>query len=210
MILTEHGCGTDALKLARTMFETAVNIHVLDGHPETLQDYLDFEWIKKKKHNDYMMKFAPAQARAVDQGTLDEIDAKYARVSPRFTGRDGKVRSRWHRSDHKEVARSVGGEIIYGGLYPFVSSLTHMDILGLRIASFPSGIEDVPSVSNLMLGLHIATLSYAMALIAANEILKGGAEEGIRIAFERFKASASVAQALSVWTELGKSGAVPG
>jgi hypothetical protein len=36
LILVEHGCGTDALKIARTMFETAVNIHYLHNNPETL------------------------------------------------------------------------------------------------------------------------------------------------------------------------------
>jgi hypothetical protein len=206
LILVEHGCGTDALKLARTMFETAVNIHYLHSHPETLQDYLDFQWIKKKKHHDYLLKFAPAQAQRVDQVTLSELNVEYARVSPRFTGPKGKVRSQWHKSDHREIARNVGGEIMYGGLYPFVSSLTHMDILGLIIASGPNGeVEAVPSATNLVLGLQIGMVSFAMALIAANQILKAGAEAGIQAAFQKFKESASVAQAVNLWAELGKT-----
>jgi hypothetical protein len=206
LILVEHGGGTDALKIARTMFETAVNIHYLHSHPETLQDYVDFQWIKKKKHHDYLLKFAPAQAQRVDQATLSELNAEFARASPRFMGPKGRVRSQWHKSDHREIARNVGGEIIYGGVYPFVSSLTHMDILGLIIASGPNGeVEAVPSGSNLVLGLQIGMVSYAMALIAANEILKGGAEDAIQAAFQRFKESASVTQALNLWAKLGKN-----
>jgi hypothetical protein len=167
---------------------------------------LDFQWIKKKKHHDYLLKFAPAQAQRVDQVTLSELNAEYARVSQRFTGPRGKVRSQWHKSDHREIARSVGGEIMYGGLYPFVSSLTHMDILGLIIACGPNGeVEAVPSVSNLVLGLQIGMVSLAMALIAANEILKAGAEDAIQAAFQKFKESASVTQAVNLWAELGKT-----
>lgn len=199
LILVEHGCGTDALKIARTMFETAVNIHYFHSHPEAIQNYVDFEWIKKKKHHDYLLKFAPAQAQRMDDASLSELTAEYARASPRFTGPKGKVRSQWHKSDYREVARSVGGEIIYGGVYPFVSSLMHMDILGLIIARGPSGeVGVVPSDSNLTLGLHIAVLSYAMALIASNEILKANGEDRIQSAFERFKESSTVRNAVAV------------
>jgi hypothetical protein len=206
LILVEHGCGTDALKIARTMFETAVNIHYLHSHPETLEDYVDFQWIKRKKHHDYMLKFAPAQALRVDQATLSELNAEFARVSPRFMGPKGRVRSQWHKSDHREIARNVGGEIIYGSVYPFVSSLTHMDILGLIIAGWPNGeVEATPSVSNLVLGLQISVLSHALALIAANEILKADVEEAIKSALGKFKESASVAHAVNLWAELGKT-----
>lgn len=205
LILVEHGCGTDALKIARTMFETAVNIHYLHSHPEAIQDYVDFQWIKKKKHHDYLLKFAPAQAQRMDDASLSELTAEYARVSPRFTGPKSKVRSTWHKSDHRQVARSVGGEIIYGGVYPFISSLLHMDILGLIMSGGPSGeVEVVPSISNLELGIQIAVLSYAMALTASNEILKANGEDKIQSAFENFRNSCAVSQTLDIWNELAK------
>jgi hypothetical protein len=167
VILVEHGCGTDAFKIARTMFETAVNIHYLDSHPEAIQDYIDFQWIKKKRYHNELKKYAPAQAQRLDDASLNELNAEYARVSPRFTGPKRKIRSQWHKSDHREVARSVGAEIIYSGFYPFVSSLTHMDILGLIIARYPSGeVEAVPSLVHLESGLQNAVLTYAMALDA--------------------------------------------
>jgi hypothetical protein len=97
---------------------------------------------------------------------------------------------------------------MYRGLYPFVSSLTHMDILGLKIASQSKDeVEAVPSVANLVLGLQIGIVSYTMALIAANEILKAGAEEAIQSAFGKFRESASVAQTVNLWAELGKESA---
>ncbi len=205
LILVEHGCGTDALKIARTMFETAVNIHYLDSHPEAIQDYIDFQWIKKKRYHDELKKYAPAQAQRRDDASLNELNAEHARVSPRFTGPRGKIRGRWHKSDHREVARSVGAEIIYSGFYPFVSSLTHMDILGLIIARNRSGeVEAVPSGVNLTLGLQIAVLSYAMALDAANVVLKANAEVRIQSAFERFKESSSVSRVLDIWNDLAK------
>ncbi len=195
LTLVECGCGTDALKISRTMFEMAVNIHYLHSHPETLQDYLDFQWIKKKRHRDYLLNFAPTQAQRTDDASMTELTAEYARVSPRFTGRNGKIRSHWHKSNYQEVARSVGGEIIYGGVWPFVSSLIHMDVLGLIIARGPSGeVEAVPSDSNLTLGLQIGVLSYAMALFAADEILKANTEHRIQSAFGTFRQSFAVGQ----------------
>lgn len=192
LILVEHGCGTDALKLARTMFETAVNIHYLHSHPDSIQDYEDFLWIKRKKHHDYVMKFAPAQAQPMGDESLSELASEYARVQQRFTGPKGKVRNRWQGPDYREIARSVGGEIIYDGVYPSLSSLMHMDILGLTIAKAPSGdVEPVPSDVNLELGLQIAVWSYAMALSAADEVLTGNSRDRIQSAFNRFRGSSS-------------------
>jgi len=204
ILLVEHGSGTDALKLARTMFETAVNIHYLHSHPECLQDYVDFQWIKKKKHHEYLLKIAPGQASRVDNTSLNELNREYTRVRPRFIGPKDKVRNRWHKSDHRDIARQTGGEQMYGTLYPFVSSLTHMDILGLIIATGPSGdIEEVPSATNVELGLQIALLSYAMALSATNEILKAGCDVRIQAAFERLRDSSSVRNKVNLWTALG-------
>src|SRR5690348_15127658 len=83
VILVENGCGTDTLKLARTIFETAVNIHHLHEHPMEIDDYIDFQWIKKKKHHEYLQRIGPDQVKQVDAAALSELNSEYARVSPR-------------------------------------------------------------------------------------------------------------------------------
>ena len=205
LILTDHGCGTDALKIARTMFETAVNIHYIDSSPESIQDYLDFQWIEKKRHYGFLAEFAPAQAQQIDSSSVRELISESARVAPRFTGPKGKVRPRWRKLNLRDIARKVGGEFVFSGLYSNLSSLIHMDALGLTMAKSRAGVvEAVPSNSNLVLGLQAAVLSYAMALLAADHALRTNREDRIQSGFEKFKQSSSVRDAVSVWNELAQ------
>jgi hypothetical protein len=47
--------GTPSLKIARTMFESALILNYLDGHPELVRDFIDYQWVIQKKHNDYRL-----------------------------------------------------------------------------------------------------------------------------------------------------------
>jgi hypothetical protein len=188
MVLVSNGCATDALKIARTMFETAVTVHYLDSHPEIVQDYVDFLWVKRKKHHDYLLQFAPNEARRLNPASVREMEAQYQRVKGRFTDARGKVRNSWHKTDRREIARKIGGESMYGGMYPFTSSLTHMDILGLIAATGESGdVEIAPSKVNLTLALQMAVTNYAMALTAWDEIGNCGMSDRLQATFLSFK-----------------------
>ena len=204
VILVENGCGTDTLKLARTIFETAVNIHHLHEQPTEIDDYIDFQWIKKKKHYEYLQRIGPGQVKQVDGAALAELNSEYARVSPRFMGRNKKVRNRWHKPPHREIAAKVGGGVIYDGIYPLTSSLTHMDVLGLNAAIGQcSEVEAVPSATNVELGLQIAVLSYAMALSATSEVLKSDCATRLQGAFDKFRRSSAVQGKLALWSAMG-------
>jgi len=188
LILVSNGCGTDALKIGRTMFEAAVTVHYLDSHPNLVQDYIDFVWVKRKKHYDYLLRFAPSEAERLDPDTIRETEAEYERVKRRFMDAKGRVRNRWHKPDLREIARLIGGGLIYGGIYTFVSSLIHMDMLGI-ISGGSEDVELVPSEVNLVLALDMAVMSYAMALTAFDEIAKLGRAELVDAAFADFKSA---------------------
>ncbi len=51
---------------ARTMFESAVTVHYMDSHPELVQDYVDFLWVKRKLYHEDRLKSAPGQAERMD------------------------------------------------------------------------------------------------------------------------------------------------
>jgi len=183
MVLVENGCGSDALKIARTMFETAVTIHYLHSRPELVQDFVDFLWVKWKKHYDYLLKFSPKEAERLDRGFVQEIHAEYERVKHRF--RD--CRGQWHKADRREMARKVAAEGMYGGMYPMLSSLTHIDMLGLNIAAGKSEhVELAPSESNVTLALRMAVTNYATALTAWDEIGNCGMRERLEAVFGEF------------------------
>jgi DNA mismatch endonuclease Vsr len=46
-VLAQHGCGVDAQKIVRSMFETSVVLTSFDHFRALIQDFMDFRWIKK-------------------------------------------------------------------------------------------------------------------------------------------------------------------
>ena len=82
LVLVSNGCAEDAFRIARTMFESAVTIHYLESHPNLVQDYMDFLWVKRKRHHDDLLKYAPSQAAPVILQQLEQMNAEYERVKP--------------------------------------------------------------------------------------------------------------------------------
>lgn len=185
LILAYNGCPDDALRIVRTMFESAVTVHFLDGHPEHLQDYVDFLWVKRKLYLDGRLKSAPGQAELVDLQQLEKINIEYERVKARFADRKGKVRNSWCRMSLRAMAEEVKADSMYGGMYGFTSSFIHTDMLGLVSASAGGdAVISVPSLDNMPLALQMGIFSYAMTLTAINQIsgskLDGRLEQALR------------------------------
>jgi hypothetical protein len=188
LILVSNGCGADAFRIARTMFESGVTVHYLEGHPELVSDYVDFIWVKRKKHLDYLLKFAPLEAKRQDQPMLKEVEAEFQRVKGRFTDRKGKIRNSWLRANLKAMAEEIKAISMYEGMYGFPSSVIHTDVLGLIAGSGDSSNVDlVPSKANLVLALRMGIVSYAMTLTALNQVAKLGFDERLDGAFSELK-----------------------
>lgn len=177
------------------MFESAVTIHYLDSHPDLVQEYVDFLWVKRKRHYDDLLKYAPDQAARVESQQVRQTDAEYQRIKDRFTNRGGKVRNRWCRSTFREMAEDVKAGAMYGGMYGFTSSIAHTDMLGLVSASGDAdAMISVPSFDGVQLALMMAVVSYAMTLTAINQIARLEFGDRLGATFERFKqASADLA-----------------
>ncbi len=195
LILASNGCADDAFRIARTMFESAVTIHYLESHPELLQEYVDFLWVKRKHHHDDLLRYAPSQAEQVDPQQLEKTNAEYARVRARFSDRKGRVRNSWCQVSLRTMAEEIRAGSMYGGLYGFTSSITHTDMLGLVSASGDSdAVILVPSPVNIPLALQMGVVSYAMTLSAINEIEVLQFDDRLSEAFRQLKqASADLA-----------------
>lgn len=195
LILVSNGCADDAFRIARTMFESAVTIHYLESHPDLVQDYVDFLWVKRKRHHDDLVKYAPSQAERLDPQQLEQMNTEYERVKPRFTDRKGNVRNSWCKTSLRTMAEEIKADSMYGGMYGFTSSISHTDMLGLVSASGDrDAVISVPTLQNIHLALQMGVLSYAMTLSAVNQIAGLKFDDRMNEAFEQFKqASADLA-----------------
>jgi hypothetical protein len=57
--LALNGYGHDAMRIARGMYEAAVNATYLKLHPDEIDDYVDYHWVIQKKLYDYMQRYDP-------------------------------------------------------------------------------------------------------------------------------------------------------
>jgi len=129
--LSLNGYGHDAVRIARGMFETAVNAAYLARNPTEVQDYLSYHWIRQRRLLDYMRKEDTANFQHLKQSDIDDIDREYANVVPRFTDSRGKVRNDWCAKNLRQRAEAVGMGQLYPTFYGYASSIHHGDIAGL-------------------------------------------------------------------------------
>ena len=188
VILVSNGCGVDALRLARTMFEAAIVLHYLDSHPELVQDFIDYQWVIQKKHQVYRLGLPPYKVPPLAPVKIAEMESNYQRVKHRFMDKNGRDRNSWCKASLREMAKEVNAESMYGGLYPFGSSMTHTNILSIIAGAGASDdVEPVPARLNVTLALQTGVVSFAMALTAYDKIaglVRGDELEG---AFAEFK-----------------------
>jgi hypothetical protein len=176
-LLAEHGCGADALKIVRSMFETSVVLASFDHFPELIQDFIDFRWIKKMKS----VKEAKGTHREahISLELEQEIKQHYDLVLPRFADKNGKPLSSWYRGTFKDLCERLDKDSVkmpwavthYSNLYTISSGLMHGDIIGLESQVDTSGfnIEAPPSqqyISESLMSAHWA-LWWALASYAS-------------------------------------------
>jgi len=135
----------DAMKIARSIYETELNILWLRRHPEDLADFLDYNIIQQKQLYDEMSE---EQQNAVPKEHHDVIMADYHRVLPRFaSGRDkARPRNEWCKVSFYDRAKEAeqqwseqmaaggikdNGISLYKTFYRQASSMHHMNIAGV-------------------------------------------------------------------------------
>jgi hypothetical protein len=184
-ILTLNGCGVDAMKIARSMFETSVTLGYLRLHPEEVEDYLDYHYVIQKQRLDNMKDQDPERFKQIPADVLQQAEADFERVTPRFQDRNGKVRGSWCKTNIRQMAKDVGKEKLYISFYKFASSIHHGDIGGVHASTAALKDDDVldvdivPSDAWLPLALIIAHGAVINALSDYNQIVTAGMDEVI-------------------------------
>jgi hypothetical protein len=160
LTLVLNGYGQDAMKIARSIYETELNVLWLKNHPEDLDDFLDYSLIQQKQLFDEMDE---EQQKAVPKERYDQMMADYNRVLPRFL-KDVKKqipRNEWCKVSIYKRAKEAeqlwkqqmeadgvkdSGISLYGTFYRHASSMHHMDIGGV-VASLDEGMYAIMAPS---------------------------------------------------------------
>jgi hypothetical protein len=145
LTLALNGYGHDAMKLARSIYETELNVVWLKRHPEEVNDFLDYNFIQQRQYFDAMDE---EQKKRVSKERCEQMMKDYNAVLPRFaSGRDkARPRNEWCRVSiydrakeaeefWREETKAHGGQMkdvsLYKQFYRPASSMHHGDIVGL-------------------------------------------------------------------------------
>jgi hypothetical protein len=171
LLLGMNGYGIDAIKVARTMFESAVTLAYLKKHPDKFADYLDFHFIIGMKRHRYMEKHAPQHLKLVTPEAIDSIKNGYARVVSRFTV-NGRVRDRWSERYFSQLCADVGLESHYLSFYALASNITHANISGVMAQADPEpGVLDVGLAPSEQFLKEAFITAHGMFVLAVSEYI---------------------------------------
>src|SRR5207249_2643434 len=159
--LVMNGHGSDAMRIARTMWETAVTADYLKRNPAEIDDYLDYYHIFRKRYIDSIPKDKLPKEYTSEK--LAEIQAEYDRVVHRFTDK-GRIRNSWSKISIYKMAEHVGRQDEYAQFYGWASGMQHVNAVGLQAQTEEGGVEvDIPPSTRWILTALIvgqeATLS---------------------------------------------------
>ena len=160
MVLALNGYGNDAMKIARGMFEACVNLCYLQKHPDELQDYFDFFWVRQIKPLQHLQDLVPDVFATHPEETA-KIRAEFAEVESRFRGRDWRLRGSWCKKDLAARAQEVGMLNNYRTFYSWASSMQHVDIGGVMSQMDGNDADVAPSqkwVDTALITGHMSTL----------------------------------------------------
>jgi hypothetical protein len=177
LTLVLNGYGHDAMRLARSIYETELNIVWLKKHPEDVTDFVDYLVIRNKQTYDQMNK---EQQQQVSKESFGCMMTRYAEVLPRFAMRRDKTRPRneWCRVSIYERAKEAGLLDLHQTFYRWATSMHHGDIGGLSSQADSEGKADVaPSWSWLQLALVSGFGSFVRCLGHFDEIAQLGFKE---------------------------------
>lgn len=177
LTLVLNGYGQDAMKLARSIYETELNVVWLKNHPGDISDFVDYLWIRHKLTYDQMDKEHQQQ---VPKKSYERMVTKYAEVLPRFamSGDKTQPRNEWCRVSIYERAKGAGLLDLHRTFYRWASSMHHGDVGGLGSQTDSEGKADVaPSWNWLEDALISGFGSFVRCLGHFDEIAQLGFKE---------------------------------
>ena len=170
--LVGNGMGPSAMKLTRSAMETAINAETLRIDPVAAEDFLEWHWVEQHRLVAWAEENNTDVLASIGGPKIDEIEAHYASVRPRFLtlGKKPRVRSSWSADRLDVRARKAGWEDTYRVVHPLTCEFVHGSVGGMfkhftsedeyRITPPPTHEWDRQS----LLSAHAAMLRLAQTL----------------------------------------------
>jgi hypothetical protein len=153
--LCTAGHGADAVKIARSMFETHVTFRYLLRRPQELKDFLDFDAVARYNRLQFYKSKIPQLYASFPADKINAVNNAYHAVKKRFADSTGKVRKRWSCHSLAEMARVAGLADMYDLFYSYASSLHHTDPMGLAMLVDGETLEVQPGPTERHIGIAI-------------------------------------------------------
>jgi hypothetical protein len=180
LTLVLNGYGHDAMKLARSLFEIELNIVRLKAHPEEIEDFLGYHFIRQKHLYDM---FSDEQKKRVPQECYDRMISAYNSALGRFTTARNKTRPRngWCSESLYKRAKEAGPQYLdlYRTFYGQASSTHHLDFGGIAAQSDANMLADMAPSWACIDDALVATGSALRSISHYDEIANLGFKERI-------------------------------
>lgn len=144
--LVENGFGQGAMKIARTVMETAINAEYLRKFPSEFDNYVDWYLVEKYKELSYVKEHMPNLLPSIDAEAIASIEKGFEEVKPSFQKPNGDLRPSWCSLNLSDRAAKTGYADAYRLINPLSSVFIHATVGGLARHFDPGKDEDRISI----------------------------------------------------------------
>lgn len=148
--LTVNGLGHGAMRIVRSLMETAINVEYFRLQPEAFEDYREWVHVERFRKIDFMRQHIPVVFATIEPEVIAAIEREMERVRPRFERRDGSMRQSWSAQNLAERAAVAGFSETYKAINPLASSFVHETMSALmehfKAANDPHRVEVPPTL----------------------------------------------------------------
>jgi hypothetical protein len=131
IILAANGCGLGAMKIARTVMETAINAEYLRLFPVECELYLNWHWIEQHKLLIYVRQHAANLLPTLLPEEIERVEREFERVRAQYERPNGDLRGSWCSLDLGTRAARTGFFEAFRLINPISSQLIHGTFGGL-------------------------------------------------------------------------------
>jgi hypothetical protein len=129
--LAGNGFGLGAMKIARTVMETAINAEYLRLFPAECDFYLSWHWIEQHKLLVWIRQNAPDLLNEILQEQIERGEREFEQVRAQYQKPNGDLRGSWCNLDLGTRAARTGFSGAFKLINPVSSELIHGTFGGL-------------------------------------------------------------------------------
>jgi hypothetical protein len=164
--LAGNGFGLGAMKIARTVMETAINAEYLRQFPNECDLYLNWHWIEQYKLLTYVRQYAPELLPDLAAVEIEQVEREFANIRGQYQKPNGDLRGSWCSLDLGARAAKTGFSGAFRLINPISSQLIHGTFGGLAkhfdLTADEHRISIPPSMeycAEALIGAHMCMLA---------------------------------------------------